>query len=139
MPALSLLDTDTLSEVIRGRNEHIRRNSLEYLSTYGRFTFSIITRYEILRGLKSRRAEQQLARFEAECRSSDVLPLTDEMVVTAADIYARLHRAGQLIGDADTLIAATALVHGLTLVTNNTTHFQRVPGLTLVNWRDATQ
>jgi tRNA(fMet)-specific endonuclease VapC len=125
-----------LSEVIKGRDEAIAREALAYLSTNGRFTFSIITRYEILRGLKTRGAARQLAQFEAQCHASEILPLTDDIVIRAADIYASLHRAGRLIGDADTLIAATALVHGLTLVTNNTGHYRRVPGLTVISWRD---
>lgn len=37
-------------------------------------------------------------------------------------------------GNADLLIAATALEHGMTLVTGNTKHFARIPGLQLENW-----
>ena len=138
MPTLALLDTDTLSEVIKGRDAHVRQNALTYLSTYGSFTFSIITRYEILRGLRARGSARQLRAFEEECQASNILPLTEEVVVRAADIYAQLYRAGQLIGDADTLIAATALTHQLPLVTNNIDHFQRVPALMLTTWRGVT-
>jgi len=42
--------------------------------------------------------------------------------------------AGQTIDDADLFIAACALVHGMTLVTNNSKHFQRIKGLKLDNW-----
>jgi len=49
--------------------------------------------------------------------------------------YARirgvLRAQGQLIGDLDTLIAATALHHDLTLTTQNTRHFSRIPDLKL--------
>src|SRR5713226_2840156 len=47
-----LLDTDTLSEIIKGRDFATQRNAQEYLGLHQRFQFSIITRYEILRGLK---------------------------------------------------------------------------------------
>jgi tRNA(fMet)-specific endonuclease VapC len=97
--------------------------------------FSIITRYEILRGLKAKVALQQIALFEDRCRESRVLPLTDTVVVQAAEIYAELHRRGRLISDADILIAATALTHDLTLVTENTGHFERITGLRLESWR----
>jgi predicted nucleic acid-binding protein len=40
-----------------------------------------------------------------------------------------LAAAGQLIGDRDLLIAATALTHGYDLLTNNLRDFARVPGL----------
>jgi tRNA(fMet)-specific endonuclease VapC len=45
-----------------------------------------------------------------------------------------LERRGIAIGPMDTLIAAHALALGATLVTNNTAHFNRVPGLKTVNW-----
>jgi len=56
-------------------------------------------------------------------------------VVRAADLYADLYRSGHLISDADILIAATALVHGLTLITGNVAHFQHISGLPLASWR----
>lgn len=130
-----LPDTDTLSEVMKGRDLQVQRRARQYLASYGRFTFSIITRYEILRGLKAKRAARQIAIFEERCRKSLVLPLTDDVIVQAADIYADLHGRGQLISDADILIAATALVRGLTLVTENIAHFRRIPGLSIKNWR----
>ena len=50
------------------------------------------------------------------------------------ELRADLRRTGQLIGPNDTMIAATALVHKLTLVTHNTREFSRVPGLRLEDW-----
>lgn len=38
------------------------------------------------------------------------------------------------LGEADLRIAAIALVHGLTPVTGNVRHFERVPELTVENW-----
>lgn len=63
-----------------------------------------------------------------------MLPLTDEVVVRAADLYADLRARGQLISDADLLIAGTALTHDLVLVTNNLDHFNRIPDLELDTW-----
>jgi tRNA(fMet)-specific endonuclease VapC len=45
-----------------------------------------------------------------------------------------LEAAGEMIGAMDLLIAAHARALGATLITNNTAHFQRVPGLTQENW-----
>ncbi len=45
-----------------------------------------------------------------------------------------LERAGRPIGPYDLLIAGQALSHGLILVTNNVTEFQRVAGLKLESW-----
>jgi tRNA(fMet)-specific endonuclease VapC len=132
-----LLDTDTLSEMIKGRNAQIRQRARQYIAVFGYFTFSVITRYEILRGLKAEGAARQVEAFEQRCKESKVLPLTDEIRVQATDIYADLYKRGQLISDADILIAATAIVHGLTLATENTAHFQRISGLSIVSWRTA--
>lgn len=52
----------------------------------------------------------------------------------AAEIYADLYQRGGLIGDADILIAATAIVEGCGLVTNNERHFERIEGLNVDNW-----
>lgn len=46
----------------------------------------------------------------------------------------QLLRSGFVASPVDLMIAAVALVHDYTLVTNNTRDFERVPGLTLVDW-----
>lgn len=80
----SLLDTDTLSEVMKGVDTDVQDNARQYLRAFGHFTFSLITRYEILRGLKARRATRQIARFEQRCQQSVVLPITDEIIIPTA-------------------------------------------------------
>jgi tRNA(fMet)-specific endonuclease VapC len=61
----------------------------------------------------------------------------------AADHYGTLkdanRRNGTPIGEIDTLIAAHALAEGLTLVTHNTRHFDKVPGLKLADWMSKPQ
>jgi tRNA(fMet)-specific endonuclease VapC len=124
-----LLDTDTLSEIAKGRDLSIQGRAQDYLARHLRFQFSIITRYELLRGLKAKEAHRQIATFEEQCRRSKVLPLTDEIIVQAAQLYADLRKRGAPVNDADLLIAATAQVHGLTLTTNNLDHFRRIQNL----------
>jgi tRNA(fMet)-specific endonuclease VapC len=134
MPGPSLLDTDILSEIRKGKNPVVAQRAFSYLNQYKRYTCSLITRFEVLRGLKARKATVQLVRFDAWCQVHDILPIRDEIIVLAADCYANLYQAGQLIGDADLLIAATALYHGLALVTGNVAHFSRIPGLVVEDW-----
>jgi len=131
----SLLDTDTLSEIMRGRDSNIVQKAREYLITHGQFRISIITRYEILRGLKAKQASRQITLFEERCRKSILYPLIDDIIVEASDIYAYLYNQGLLISDADILIASTALVNNLTLITGNLEHFNRIPGLVSQSWR----
>ncbi|MFN3420954.1 MAG: type II toxin-antitoxin system VapC family toxin [Armatimonadota bacterium] len=129
----SLLDSDTVSLIMR-KNPIVIARAQAYLQQHKKLTFSIITRYEILRGLKCLGATRKLDEFEEFCRQNIILPLTDAIIVRAAEIYADLYRRGQLISDADILIAATAIEHNLALVTNNLTHFQRILNLQVTSW-----
>lgn len=105
-----------------------------YLTIHSSLTISIITRFEVLRGLHAKNAKSQLAAFETLCQSLEILPLTDDVVVRAAQLYGKLHQTGRLIGDADILIAATCLQSDCQIVTNNTSHFSRFPELVRRNW-----
>ncbi len=104
------------------------------MDVHGQFTLSIITRFEILRGLKAKDATRQVLHFDRFCALNLILPLTDEIVVKTADIHAALYQHGALISDADILIAASAIVHGLGVVTNNEDHFRRIDELQVQNW-----
>ncbi len=132
-PPRVVIDTDLLSAIMR-RNPIVSVKAKSYLDVHKRFTISIITRYEILRGLKAKSASKQAAAFGVFCAQNVVLPITDDIIVRAADIYADLHKRGELIGDADILIAATAQVNGHGVVSNNESHFSRVRGLVTENW-----
>jgi len=48
-------------------------------------------------------------------------------------IYASLKKSGNLINDADILIASI-MGHGAILITNNENHFKRIAGLKIENW-----
>jgi tRNA(fMet)-specific endonuclease VapC len=132
--APALLDTDILSELLK-QHPQVTYRARIYLAEHGRIAFSIITRYEILRGLKAKQARAQEAAFEALCQGCVILPLTDRVIDRAATLYAELYRRGTLLPDADLLIAATALDAQLTVVTNNLAHFQRIPNLVVETWK----
>ena len=63
-----------------------------------------------------------------------VLPVDLGRARMFGEIRAALRRQGSLIEDFGLLLAATALSNGLTLVTNNTAHFERIPGLAQASW-----
>ena len=129
-----LLDTDIPSELLKQHPLVVQRVRA-YLAEHERLAFSIITRYELLRGLKAKQARAQEAAFDLLCQASLILPLTDQVVERAAALYGDLHRQGALLPDADLLIAATALEAQRTLVTNNLAHFQRIPNLVIETWK----
>ena len=89
----------------------------------------------MLRGLKQKLATVQLLAFEGLCQKGRILGVDEAIVERAAQLWADAFNAGLPRRSADVVIAATALEHGLPLCTGNTTHFDWIPGLNLVNWR----
>jgi tRNA(fMet)-specific endonuclease VapC len=128
-----ILDTDILSLLMR-KNAAVLAKAGAYLSEHHQFTISIITRYEILRGLKAKLAHRQAERFEDFCATNKILSVDDTVILHATDIYADLYKRGELIADADILIAASALANECGIVTNNEAHFRRIAGLQVENW-----
>lgn len=55
-------------------------------------------------------------------------------MIALASLVAPLHEGPSRLGDADLLIAATALVYDLSLGTNNERHYNVIDGLPLTNW-----
>lgn len=129
----SLLDTDILSEFLRG-NPNVITKVDEHVEEYGFISLSVITYYEILNGLLYKDARKQIVRFEEFVGLNKVIPLTLRMAKNAAALQADLRKRGTEIGHTDTLIAGIAMTSELQLVTNNTNHFKRIKGLEITNW-----
>ncbi len=89
----SLLDTDILSEFLRG-NPKVTTKVDEHLMEFGYISLSIITYYEILNGLLYKDAKKQMARFEEFVELNKVILLTLRMAKTAAAIQADLRKKG---------------------------------------------
>jgi|WetSurMetagenome_2_1015567.scaffolds.fasta_scaffold93094_4 tRNA(fMet)-specific endonuclease VapC len=96
-------------------------------NSYRTAFISPITLLEILRGLddKKRPTAKQLLE-----ESFTVLNLDNSIIEAYCKIYRKLKTEGNLLPDADLLIAATALAHDLTLQTKDR-HFQRLMPLGL--------
>jgi predicted nucleic acid-binding protein len=132
----ALLDTDTISEIVRRRSPNVAKNATQYLTHHSEFAFSAITNYEIVRGLLWRNATQKLSAYRMFAARSVILPTSEEVFERAAELWAEGRHTGRPHRDADLIIAATALVHNRTLVTGNTVHFDWIPGLVIANWRE---
>lgn len=63
----------------------------------------------------------------------DVVDIDDEVCRIFGRQRGILRAANALIGDTDLWIGATAIRHGLTVLTNNTRHFKRIQGLSIVS------
>jgi tRNA(fMet)-specific endonuclease VapC len=131
----ALLDTDILSQVLKQRHPSVRKHAAQYLRSHGQFAFSAVTRFEIIRGYKERNAATQLTRFLTFCGHSLILPVTDVIFDRAADLWVMARKGGYPCGDADLLIAATAIAYGRRFATGNKTHFAWIPGLPIDDWR----
>lgn len=131
----ALLDTDMLSETLKQRNASVQQRARQYLRSHGQFAFSAVSRFEIIRGYKEQNATTQLARFAKFCGHSLILPVTDSVFDRAADLWVLARQGAHPCGDADLLIAATALEDDRRLITGNTSHFAWITGLTIEDWR----
>lgn len=89
--------------------------------------------FGVARSAPAHREKNQvsLKRFLA---AMSVQPWSPDVIWVYGEHRQALKQAGTPIGELDLLIATHALVLGLTLVTNNTCEFERVPGLKLENW-----
>lgn len=132
---LCLLDTDILSEVMRGRNREVIAKADLYLQSHGQFAISAFTQYEVVRGLRWRKATVKLAEFLGLCEAMTIYPITADILDRAAVLWANGAALGKPKMDADLLIAATALVNGRELVTGNLAHFEWIEGLVASSWR----
>ena len=87
-----------------------------------------------MNGLYFKDAQGQLAKFEQFVKLNEILPLTNEIAKKAAEIHANLRKAGQTLGHNDVLIAGTAIINDMILISNNTKDFSRIEGLEIDNW-----
>ena len=124
-----LVDSDWVADYLKGRTE-----ASEFLRSLGTesLAISLITYGEIYEGIYyGANPKTHEAGFRRFLQWVDVLPLNRRIMQRFARIRGQLRRKGQLIGDPDLLIAATALQRKLTLITRNREHFERIPDLKL--------
>ena len=96
---------------------------------------SVITRAETRYGLGLLNAnDKRRASVGLLLHAFPALAWTLDSADLYGEIAAHLQQTGQTIGAMDTMIAAHALAEDLILVTHNTRHFERVPGLKLEDW-----
>ena len=127
-----LFDTDAVSEVLK------RRPALDYLKWIGQIPrvdqfISAVTAGELYKGaFRSPEHERHLRAIDERILPTvTVLPYDLGVARVFGQIQANLSLRGKTVADADLQIAATAIHHGLELVTGNLRHFERIPGIRL--------
>lgn len=143
--AKSLLDTCAYIDFQRARKYrreawaiNTLRHIADNIAQTGRLSISTPTVMEIAHGL----GPTALQAFREEILPSfDVISFDEDAACLAGEIYAGLEARRQRIGIPDTQVAAIAITQGMTLVTSNHKHFQRIIdlgySLTLEDWREA--
>jgi tRNA(fMet)-specific endonuclease VapC len=130
-----MLDTDIASYIMGGKSPALLAK-LQTVPTSA-VCISAITKSEIMYGVEiSPRQQKDRAALEFFLRHIQVLDYPPEAAADYGEIRGAHKVRGALIGPNDTLIAAHARCLGLTLVTNNTREFGRVPGLKIENWAE---
>ncbi len=128
-----LLDTNICVFLIRNKSEILRRHIRS--QRVGDLGVSAITESELRFGAdKSSDPAGNNAVLERFFLTLPVLAFDSGCSREYGRVRAFLEKMGKPIGSMDTLIAAHALSAGLTVVTNNTREFNRVPDLRVVDW-----
>ncbi|MCU0657685.1 MAG: PIN domain-containing protein [Polyangiaceae bacterium] len=134
-----LLDTDILSEILRGQNPHVSARARAYEAAHSHLATSAITVMEIVKGYQRAARKRELGEFLLLLPSLRLLPFDHDEAEVAGRIYGDLERTGRTIGRADPMIASVAIVRSVVLVTGNTAHYQNIIDLgyelELENWR----
>jgi len=135
----TLLDTDIFSEILKGKHVKVISNANDYYKHFNRYTISIITVVEIIKGFHKIQREELIQRFLKAISTVEILTLNIKSAELTGRIYADLERVGQPIGRADPMIAAITLEKNLTLATGNLKHYQRIQNvgypLKLADWK----
>lgn len=127
------LDTNACIMYLRGRHPQLNARWRQHRAEDLALPLTVYA--ELLVGAeKSSQPERALQQIESLLVAHEIVEITEEVAEEYARIRADLERRGFVIGGNDLWIAATALAHGATLVTNNTGEFPRIPTLTLEDW-----
>lgn len=121
-----LVDSDRLVDYLN--NKLGAKEALDGLIASAALATSIVVIAEVNEGVLPPASVDAARRLEELKGSLLVMGIDDEIAYRFAELRADLRRAGNLIGDHDIWIAATALCHDLTLITRDR-HFERIPML----------
>ncbi len=126
-----LIDTNICIYYIKGRFE--LKTKFEKADPENCF-ISEITLAELMFGVEnSEKKEKNKKTLDNFLTGVKIVPIFHSLELYAKE-KARLRKAGTPVDEFDLLIGVTAVTHNLTMVTNNTDHFQRIMGIALEDW-----
>ena len=128
-----LLDTNAVIAFVGETSKHLVDRMLA--AHFDDIGLPSIVVHELAFGAyRSGKIDFNLSRLDTLTRDMAVVDFTSDDARAAGEIRADLARIGKPIGPYDVLIAGQAKARGLCAVTNNTSEFGRVAGLTVEDW-----
>lgn len=126
-----LLDTSTIINYLRGVDLTVEMiNNIE-----GEMCSSYICLSELYEGVyrvkEQEKAEKVVKDFFQSL--SEVYTVDEKIAKQFGEIRAHLKKTGKVLEDIDIFIAATCVVYGLTLITENKKHFFRIKNLEILS------
>lgn len=129
------LDTNVFIDLMRWRRPRVRERHKAAILNGETLVASLIVFHELHFGVAaSSETSAEERAVGLVLRGISIEAFTEQDMVIAAELRARLKRLGLPIGPYDTLIAGQALARGWTLVTSNLREFERIPGLEIQDW-----
>ncbi|NOS89506.1 MAG: PIN domain-containing protein [Methylococcaceae bacterium] len=126
------IDSDILIYYLKNHPKVVERfidTPMDDLST------TIINYTELLFGAyKSAKLVENLTAIRHFLDALTIVQFDKQSADIFAQTKARLQKEGNSVADMDLLIASICLANNLTLVTNNTRHFEKIADLPLENW-----
>lgn len=122
-----LLDTSAAILLLRGQQPPMAFIN----STIG---ISSVVEMELWLGVYHGGGKKEQLRVASFLEAARVFSFDSKAANQTAKVIAELWSAGNPIGDFDAQIAGHALTLKMPLLSHNTKHFKRVPGLELINW-----
>src|SRR5919202_609575 len=95
----ALLDTDILSEILKGKSAVVVERARAYQAVLGPFTISVVSVMEIVKGFHKMERVAALRKFLENLESMHVLVFDRAAAETAGRIYGDLERTGQQSGE----------------------------------------
>ncbi len=117
-----LIDTDVLIWYMRGNLK-----SYKLIENLNGFYISVVTYIELVQGMRNKRELTEL-RKAIRNWNCKIIHINDE-ISSKAMFYVERHYLSNSLQLADALVATTALVNGLTIITGNNKHFKIIKEL----------
>jgi len=127
------LDTNTCIYYLNGKYDSIRAKILSLAPN--EISIPSVVKAELLFGAnKSKKRIENTEKVERFLEPFEIIPFSDPMTHTYAEIRYEIEKVGTVIGPNDLFIASIVRFSEGILVTNNEKEFVRIKGLKVENW-----